>query len=583
MRPPLTGTSSEPGYAASMAPKRDRAALVPNANNPRLLLRMVSLISVGIRQPRALSQILGVEVRTVHYYTQAAEWLGLLAGETEPQLTDAGLDLAFAEPGERMELYAQAVWNNPLAAEILQDGGQLPETPSVAALIRTLEPTMSATTARRRASAVRGLLKPAVGRKPSATRSRGLQMALPFRLHTPATSPAVALAWNRRVDLRAGAEDNPDVYGRILTNLLDHGELNSHQFRAVLDAMGAQDAGIGTYTEMAIRRGDAVRLDNVLVATRGAQKRRELAGDGVLIAFTDPGYRAYLELLIGADDSDEHGRVLVEQRARWNRWDLRLFGGPLNPDNVRAGIRKALRGRQLEGLPEAGEPIEQPAEADAPFLQTAIQSNTEALALCFPSSLVQCAGGIRQINALLTTVAQGPLSIRPPSPVDLRLRVHGGLVAPGEALPRAIPDTLSLRLRCLTHVPATSLLVCLLLLARRPDIRLEVRRASDGTFVHHNGRNLGGPIQLFESFCLGQGWLPLHPSTGGLTDEALAELSLALGLSKEIRGKLVLQEDLFGKLTSEAEATVVQDPLTSLEDKVHAWLEALSEAQPTRP
>jgi hypothetical protein len=63
----------------------------------------------------------------------------------------------------------------------------------------------------------------------------------------------------------------------------------------------------------------------------------------------------------------------------------------------------------------------------------------------------------------------------------------------------------------------------------------------------------------------------------------LVQLSLALGLSTEVRGRLVLEEDLFGKLTSEAEATVIQDPLTALEDKIHAWMETLSATPETRP
>jgi hypothetical protein len=61
-----------------MSSRKQREDILPNANNPRLLMRLVGLIAAGLRRPRGLADVLEVELRTVHYYTQAATWLGLV-------------------------------------------------------------------------------------------------------------------------------------------------------------------------------------------------------------------------------------------------------------------------------------------------------------------------------------------------------------------------------------------------------------------------------------------------------------------------------------------------------------------------
>ncbi|NOY28561.1 MAG: hypothetical protein GXP62_22125, partial [Oligoflexia bacterium] len=48
-----------------MSGRRPRSELVPNANNPRLLLRLVGFIATGIRRPGPLAEVLEVELRTV--------------------------------------------------------------------------------------------------------------------------------------------------------------------------------------------------------------------------------------------------------------------------------------------------------------------------------------------------------------------------------------------------------------------------------------------------------------------------------------------------------------------------------------
>ena len=43
------------GYSLAMNSRRQRADLIPNANNPRLLQRLVRLVASGIRKQRALA------------------------------------------------------------------------------------------------------------------------------------------------------------------------------------------------------------------------------------------------------------------------------------------------------------------------------------------------------------------------------------------------------------------------------------------------------------------------------------------------------------------------------------------------
>jgi len=53
MAPPDDDALAEPG--ATLASVRNRSTLVPNANNPRLLIRLVQLVAGGMRRPRALA------------------------------------------------------------------------------------------------------------------------------------------------------------------------------------------------------------------------------------------------------------------------------------------------------------------------------------------------------------------------------------------------------------------------------------------------------------------------------------------------------------------------------------------------
>src|SRR5690606_1664855 len=182
-------------------------AALPNANSPQLLTRLLELVARGVRSTRGLQEALAVEPRTVQYYTRAAEWLGLLDGDGACTLTPLGLEYVYAgrerprgyasavranalapavlEPSggerlppprglgyvyagrERPRVYASAVRANALAAAVLEQSGgeRLPTLDEVQRAVARAEPTLAPATVRRRASAVRALIAPAVGRR----------------------------------------------------------------------------------------------------------------------------------------------------------------------------------------------------------------------------------------------------------------------------------------------------------------------------------------------------------------------------------------------------------------------------------
>lgn len=573
-----------------MEGRRPRAELVPNANNPRLLLRLVGFVSTGVRRPAPLAEVLEVELRTVHYYSQAGEWLGLLEAEGELKLTPRGLALAYAEPGEQQRLYAEAVWSNPLAVRVMGGRAELATTDEITALLLAAEPAMSPVTARRRASAVRSLLAPAFERRPDPRAARGSQLGLPFPAPAPAAAPAP-------VDLRAGATESPDVYRRLLLALLDHGELGTGQVRAVLDEMGARDAPLGPYVEMATRRGDAVRIDDRLVATRGAAERRDVAEDGALVALTDPLYREYLGALDAAglaltrardggaspEDLRLRGR-LSQLAARFAPWDLRIFGRRLQPGQVESAAAPLLLGRRLAGMPVASSTGEPLAETGGAFTE---QVATAGVAVAFPRALLALRGGVAEVNQRLRVERSAPAGVRPPGPLDPRVRVHGGLFAPGEAPARAIPDNLSLRLRCLTHTPALSLLAALLLAGRRgagrPSVRSTLGSAGpptgapsrDAPVVAMPGGERLSLLGLLERHCQALGMVVLRPAVEGLADATLVGLAVDLGIAVHAGDRLLLDEALFARLQEDPECRLVYEALLPVEDRLMGWIEGL--------
>ncbi len=569
-----------------MSTRRSRAELVPNANDPRVLIRMIGLIAAGLRDPRTLAEVLDVELRTVHYYTQAGEWLTLLATEGELHLTRHGLDLAFADPARRLRLYADAVWRNEFARTLLSGHRSMPDADTIARFILEQEPELAPTTARRRASAVRSLLEPAFERRPGRRRARGTQLTLPFALVTP-TQDAVT----EPVDLRAGLERSPDVYARLYRVLLDQGELSTSHLRAVLDQVGGSNCPLGSYAEMAVRRGDARRLGDRLVVTPGAVRRRELAEDGVLIALTDPEYRQWLRGLVERarrpEPPPEAGPVggvgarvvaadiLAEREherlgRRYATWDLRIFGSMLDARRVRAALNRVLPGRDPLALPVAGDPGAELPFTEGPFLE---QIDQAGLALAFPANLSEVAGGIAVVNAQLQRLRAAPASVRLPNAFERRARLHAGLLFPGENTPRAVPDNHSLRMRLLTHTPAFSLLAALLLMDRRRDLPVRLVDKGGGPLVLWADKEIGPLVPVLDDFCQARGWLCSRPLRGGLDGPTLEAAARALHISTRAGKRIILEEALFVRLQEDVESRLTYEALLPLADRLQAWLE----------
>ncbi|MEQ1504863.1 MAG: hypothetical protein ABMB14_21695, partial [Myxococcota bacterium] len=319
---------------------------LPGANSPQVLTRMLEVVSRGVRTTRGLQEALGVGVQTVRAYVHAAAWLGMVDGTDPVELSPLGLEYVYAGP-RRPAVYTRAVWSNPLAADLLMSSdGRLPELDVIERTILRGETGLADATVRRRASSVRGLVAPAVGRarpRPREQDERQLDLALGHApvVERPPALPPTATEWD------------PDAYRYVLANLLDHGELAVGHLRALLDRAGALSAGFGGLLELATSRGDAIRVAERLVATEGAVARQAIVGSTWAVILSDPRYRGYL------DDSavartDRQAAVRREGVvARFKAWDRRLFGRGVPADELRDSVGRVLLDRPLSAFPVA--------------------------------------------------------------------------------------------------------------------------------------------------------------------------------------------------------------------------------------
>ncbi|MBO85387.1 MAG: hypothetical protein CL927_08515 [Deltaproteobacteria bacterium] len=562
-----------------MGSRKQREELVPNANNPRLLMRLVGLIAAGLRRPRAIADVLEVELRTVHYYTQAAAWLGLVQGVNDVQLTRHGVALAFAEPRQRLRHYAHAVWRTPAARDLLLGRSEMPDAETVTDWIQEQDPELAESTARRRASSIRSLLGPAIGRRPSPRTPQGEQLMLPFgaRNTTDVLEDGPAPIPSPTPIVHApGVDDNLDIYTRLLYALLDNGELRTGHLRALLDEMGAADVPLGPYAEQAIRRGDAVRVADRLVATAGAIQRRDVAADPVLVALTDAAYRRWLRLARHEPTTltPVQRRERDAYRTRFARWDLRVFGTRPSPSEVEQALARVLPGRIADSLPRAestGRPL---AMTEGPFLD---HIHVSGLPIAFPNHLTAVAGGITAANALARRNRAAPAAVRLSDIIESRRVYHAGLVAPGSSPPRLVPDTFTLRLQLVSCSPAFSLLAAILILDRRHDSSVSMRLQADEPTIHWRGRALAPVLTCFAAFAEHQGWLLSQPPHSGLTSRGLTSTARAVGIASRTGNRIVLDEELFAKLQEDPEARIVYESLLPLEDALHAWLDNLTD------
>lgn len=542
--------------------RQPRHLLVPNANSPDLLVRLLELVSQGRRTTRELAEALEVESRTVGYYTQAGQWLGLLDVDHEPGLTPLGLELVYAGP-ERDQVYARAVWANPVVAELLAESDDaLPSVAAVSRKLHELDPDMAESTVRRRATAVRGLIAPAIGTRRVTPLEEARQMALPLGL------PA-APATRQRLETVGSHERSAEAYRFLLASLLDHGELQLRHVRGLLDRAGADRAPLGGYLEMAVERGDALRIDDVLVATLAATRRPELVESAQGIMLSDRPYRAYLDE-VARGSSERAAEVRRGELARrFRRWDRKLFGGPA-PEDVEERLASVVLDRPLSAFPLAVAGIEPDPVEPGPFLE---RWEAGAIRVACPPTLAHLQGGVAAVNRLLREVRMHPENARIPGVADPATRVHGGLLHPGEVPPRAVPDTRSLRSRVLMNVPYVALLTAVLLVHRQRPNRLVLHRSRGRWRLRWDDAPAGPILPFLDAFGLSRGWVVSRRASGGLPDASLFDGLEALGILSVFGHQAVLSEKFFGQLRTAPEESEVHARLLPLAHALEHFLE----------
>ena len=523
-----------------------RHLIVPNANSPELLTRLLDMVGRGVRSTRSLSEALGVEPRTVEYYSQAGEWLGFLEVGEECQLTPLGMEYVYAGKDQAL-VYARAVWANPLVAELLvASDDKLPSIRVVSEMISARDPNMAPTTVRRRASSLRGLIAPAIGVPRVRRRQDAHQLALPFGARLPPPP-------KRRLKSVGATEFNPDAYHYLLGGLYDYGELRLNQIRGLLDRAGAAHAPIGGYIRMVVERGDAERVSESLVATAAGSRRLDLLDSTSSILLSDPAYRSYLSDCLRSSSDLAAARRWRQQQSRYRSWDDRIVGHPVEPDTLLRELEEVLLERSLESFPVAV-PEDERVPKTGPFLEVWAQPE---LRIALPPSLAGLQGGVAAINRELRAVRQSPDATRAPSLASPVRWVHGGALHPGEAPPRAVPDTRSLRLRLITNSPYVTLTVALLLIHRGQPENLRVHRSRGRWRVRWKKRNIGALLQVMDRFAARRGYTVLRRPKGGLPDAALLDMLESVGIASTLGKQAVLSERFFGQLREAPEESEV--------------------------
>ena len=125
--------------------RSNRHHRVPNANSPQLLTRLLETVARGVRSSRGIQESLGVDVRTVQYYSQAADWLGLMDSAPSYQLTSIGLEYVYAGRA-RPQVYARAVWSTTFVTDLMKDREGTPTADDIASFILSFDGGMSAST-----------------------------------------------------------------------------------------------------------------------------------------------------------------------------------------------------------------------------------------------------------------------------------------------------------------------------------------------------------------------------------------------------------------------------------------------------
>jgi len=545
---------------------------LPSANSPQLVTRLVEAVARGVRSSRGLRETLSLSVATVRAYVHAAEWLGFVEAEPHVQLTPLGLEYAYAGR-QRAFVYARAVWSVPIAADLLVGSdGRLPEIDDVRAAVQQAEPELAGATLERKASSIRSLLGPVVGRpRPRMRAQEELQLGLPLE-HAASTVATPHLAEV------GGAEYDPDAYRYVLSCLLDFGELTLPHLRGLLDRAGARELPIGGCVDMAVSRGDAARLGDRLVATADAVARRDLVSSTPSVMLSDPLYRAYLDDVVAAETDRKAGVRRDAMAGRFKQWDRRLFGHPVRPESFHDDLEHVVMDRPLSAYPVASSTRPTPKVVDEPFLDVWEQPG---LCICLPPTLAQLQGGLPAVNRLLERARRGTVTL--PDLSDRPSLYHGGLLHPGEPLPRSVPDARSLRLRVLMHAPYASMVAALLWLHRLAPGKVEVREDTKGWRVRLGRRDRGALLDVLDEVATRRGWWACRRLDGGLPAPVLVAVLEAIGIVSVVGRRMVLDERLFVHLDTEPEEQEVAERLRPLAEAVEAALEASDDEEASEP
>ena len=196
------------------------------------------------------------------------------------------------------------------------------------------------------------------------------------------------------------------------------------------------------------------------------------------------------------------------------------------------------------------------------------------LAICLPPLLNQLQGGVSAVNRLLRKARSGG-GVGLPDIATVPALFHGGILHPGEPLPRSVPDTRSLRLRCLMQAPYLSMMTAMLLLHRQRPALVEILRMKVGWSVRYRRERLGGALEILDDFASARGWLASRRATGGLGSAALLELLEVLGMATIGGRRALLDERFFTRLRAEAEEMEVFERLAPLASQLEAHLETM--------
>ncbi len=526
------------------------------------MTRLVEAVARGVRSSRGLREVLSLQGQTVRAYVHAAEWLGFLEAEPHVQLTPLGLEYVYAGR-QRAFVYARAVWSIPICVDLLvASDGRLPESDAVRDAVERVEPTLAGATLERKASSVRSLLGPVVGRpRPRMRAQEELQLGLPLE-HAASTLSTPHLS------TVGGGEYDPDAYRYVLACLLDFGELTLAHLRGLLDRAGAQELPIGGCVDMAVSRGDAARLGDRLVATADAVARRGLVTTTPSVMLSDPLYRAYLADVMQADADRKAAARRDAMAGRFRQWDRRLFGHPVRPESFASDLERVVMDRPLSAYPVASSTRPAPVAVEEPFLDV---WEREGLCICLPPTLAQLQGGLPAVNRLLERARRG--TVRLPDLSDRPSLYHGALLHPGEPLPRSVPDARSLRLRVLMQAPYPAMVAALLWLHRLAPGKVEVREEKRGWRVRYGRRDRGALLDVLDDVAVRRGWWACRRPEGGLPAPVLAAVLEAIGIAAVLGRRLVLDERLFVHLDHEPEEQEVAERLRPLTEAVEEALE----------